>query len=130
MIDATKRWLRRNRTTFAVGAGVIGVGYIAGQYVISKIGETRERMISERVAKEKYELSKVHWVTSRLNLIDVVYDDAFSRIKKIALSQYCKRTVNARININSNIVCHRWGRLLLPKASDCSHQLEGVPEVF
>lgn len=31
------------------------MGYIAGQYVISKIGEARERMISERVAKEKYD---------------------------------------------------------------------------
>ena len=53
MITATKRWLRRNRTSFAVGFGVIGVGYIAGQYVVTKIGEARDRMISDRMAKEK-----------------------------------------------------------------------------
>ena len=53
-MDATRRWLRRNRGALAVSAGVIGVGYVAGQYVISKIGEARERMISERAAKEKY----------------------------------------------------------------------------
>ena len=54
MIDATKRWLRRNRTTFAIGFGVIGIGYIAGQYVLSKITEARERMAGDRIAKEKY----------------------------------------------------------------------------
>ena len=53
MIDATRRWLRRNRTGFAIGFGVIGIGYIAGQYVLSKITEARERMAGDRVAKEK-----------------------------------------------------------------------------
>ena len=54
MINATRRWLRRNRTNFAIGAGVIGLGYIAGQYVLSKISEARERVASDRIAKEKY----------------------------------------------------------------------------
>ena len=53
MITTTKRWLRKNRTNFAVGFGVVGAGYLAGQYVISKISEARERMVSERVAKDK-----------------------------------------------------------------------------
>ena len=53
MISATKRWLRRNRTNFAIGVGVLGVGYVAGQYVLSKITEARERMTSDRIAKEK-----------------------------------------------------------------------------
>ena len=61
MISATRRWLRRNRTTFAIGAGVLGVGYIAGQYVLSKISEARERMSADRIAKEKY-LSKASTV--------------------------------------------------------------------
>ncbi len=54
MISATRRWLRRNRTSFAIGVGVLGVGYVAGQYVLSKITEARERMTSDRIAKEKY----------------------------------------------------------------------------
>ena len=33
---------------------MIGVGYIAGQYVLSKISEARERSANDRVAKEKY----------------------------------------------------------------------------
>ena len=56
MISATRRWLRRNRTTFAIGFGAVGIGYIAGQYVLSKITEVRERMASDRIAKEKYTL--------------------------------------------------------------------------
>ena len=53
MISGTRRWLRRNRTTFAIGAGVVGVGYLAGQYVVSKITEARDRMADDRIAKEK-----------------------------------------------------------------------------
>lgn len=56
MIDATRKWLRRNRTNFAIGFGVIGIGYIAGQYVLSKIKEAQERMAGDRIAKEKYAL--------------------------------------------------------------------------
>jgi peroxin-3 len=54
MIGATKCWFRRNRKGLAIGAGVVGVGYLAGQYVLSKISEARERMSSDRIAKEKY----------------------------------------------------------------------------
>lgn len=54
MITATRRWLRRNRTNFAIGFGVLGVGYVASQYVLSKITEARERMSSDRIAREKY----------------------------------------------------------------------------
>jgi peroxin-3 len=53
MITTTRRWLRRNRTNFAIGAGVLGAGYLAGQYVLGKIGEARQRMSDERIAKEK-----------------------------------------------------------------------------
>ncbi|KAL8971835.1 MAG: hypothetical protein Q9183_000862 [Haloplaca sp. 2 TL-2023] len=52
MIASSRRWLRRNQTNFAVGAGVLGAGYIAGQYVLSKVAETRQRMSEDRVAKE------------------------------------------------------------------------------
>lgn len=53
MIGATRRWFRRNRTNFAVGAGVLGAGYLAGQYVLGKLSEARQRMSDERIAKEK-----------------------------------------------------------------------------
>lgn len=53
MLSATRRWLRRNRTPIAVGAGVVGAGYIAARYVLGKISDARERMSSDRIAKEK-----------------------------------------------------------------------------
>lgn len=53
MFGATKRWFRRNRRGLAIGAGVIGAGYMAGQYVVNKIFEARERMSSDRIAREK-----------------------------------------------------------------------------
>ncbi|KAL4819473.1 Peroxin-3 [Aspergillus spinulosporus] len=52
MISATRRWFRRNRKTLAIGTGIIGVGYLAGQYVLGKISEARERMSSDRIARE------------------------------------------------------------------------------
>jgi hypothetical protein len=54
MISATKNWLRRNRTPLAIGFGVVGVGYVATQYVLGKISSARERMSSDRIAREKY----------------------------------------------------------------------------
>ena len=53
MLTATRQWLRRNRTPIAIGAGVIGAGYVATQYVLGKISDARERMSSDRIAKEK-----------------------------------------------------------------------------
>lgn len=53
MIGAARRWFRRNRKGLAIGAGVLGAGYLAGQYVLSKIVEARERMSSDRIAREK-----------------------------------------------------------------------------
>lgn len=53
MISASRRWVRRNRRGLAIGAGVVGAGYLAGQYVITKISEARERMSSDRIAREK-----------------------------------------------------------------------------
>ncbi|KAI0128804.1 Peroxin-3 family protein [Xylariales sp. AK1849] len=52
MISATRRWFQRNRTPIALGVGVIGAGYLATQYVLGKINDARERMSSDRVAKE------------------------------------------------------------------------------
>ena len=65
MITATKKWLRRNRTNFAIGFGVLGVGYVTGQYALSKITEAGERMGSDRTAKEKYGFQE-----KRLHVLD------------------------------------------------------------
>ena len=53
MIEATRNWFRRNRTKFAIGLGVIGGSYLIAQYVLSKISEARERISSDRIAREK-----------------------------------------------------------------------------
>jgi hypothetical protein len=53
MFAATRRWLRRNRTPLAIGLGVVGAGYVVTQYVLSKLNDARERMSSDRIAKEK-----------------------------------------------------------------------------
>ncbi|KAJ5042998.1 uncharacterized protein L3040_004387 [Drepanopeziza brunnea f. sp. 'multigermtubi'] len=52
MFSATRNWLKRNRAPFAIGFGVIGVGYVATQYVLGKFSEVRERMSSDRIARE------------------------------------------------------------------------------
>ncbi|KAK0732764.1 Peroxin-3 [Apiosordaria backusii] len=52
MLAATKRWFRRNRTPIAIGAGVIGAGYVVTHYVLGKLQDARERMSSDRIAKE------------------------------------------------------------------------------
>lgn len=54
MLSATRRWFQRNRTPIAVGVGVMGAGYVATQYVLAKINDARERMSTDRIAKEKY----------------------------------------------------------------------------
>lgn len=53
MFGATRRWFNRNRTPIAIGAGLIGAGYVVTQYVVSKLNDARERMSSDRIAKEK-----------------------------------------------------------------------------
>lgn len=68
MISASRRWVRRNRSGLAIAAGVVGATYLAGQYVIGKISEARERMTSDRLAREKYaipiaRLSLAQWLT-------------------------------------------------------------------
>ena len=54
MLASTRRWFKRNRTPLAIGAGVVGAGYVATQYVLRKLNDARERMSSDRIAKEKY----------------------------------------------------------------------------
>lgn len=53
MFSSTRRWFRNNRTPIAIGVGIVGAGYVVSQYVITKINDARERMSSDRIAKEK-----------------------------------------------------------------------------
>lgn len=68
MLAGPRRWLRRNRNTLLVGAGVVGAGYLAGQYVLSKISEARQRMSEEKRAKEKYVAIVHHSIHSSLRI--------------------------------------------------------------
>ncbi|KAK0630705.1 Peroxin-3 [Bombardia bombarda] len=52
MFAATRRWFRRNKTPIAIGLGVVGAGYVVTHYVLSKLNDARERMSSDRIAKE------------------------------------------------------------------------------
>lgn len=56
MMASTRGWFKRNRGTLAVGAGLVGSAYFAGQWALSKITEARQRMSDDRIAKEKYVL--------------------------------------------------------------------------
>ncbi|KAM3081024.1 peroxin [Clarireedia jacksonii] len=51
-MNSVRKWVRRNKTPFMVGFGVIGVGYVASQYVLGKISDARQRMSSDRIARE------------------------------------------------------------------------------
>lgn len=53
MFSSARRWLRNNKTSIAIGVGIVGAGYAATQYVLNKINDARERMSSDRIAKEK-----------------------------------------------------------------------------
>lgn len=53
MLASVRRWARRNQTPLAVSAGLVGAGYVVTQYVVGKLNDARERMSSDRIAKEK-----------------------------------------------------------------------------
>lgn len=42
---------------------MLGAGYLATNYVLGKLTETRQRMSDERIAKEKY-VHIVVWISS------------------------------------------------------------------
>ncbi|KAF2160736.1 hypothetical protein M409DRAFT_28873 [Zasmidium cellare ATCC 36951] len=79
MIAATRRWLRRNRNSLLIGAGVIGAGYFATQYVLGKIQEARQRMREEKIAKEnlrrRFEQNQDDCTYTVLALLPTVRDE-------------------------------------------------------
>ncbi|KAI2642703.1 Peroxin-3 [Xylaria nigripes] len=52
MFSSTRQWFRRNRNPIAFGVGIVGAGYLATQYVVRRLNDARERMSSDRIAKE------------------------------------------------------------------------------
>jgi hypothetical protein len=86
MIQSTRQWLRRNRTNFAVGAGVLGAGYLAGQYVLGKLSEARQRMGEERIAKEKYAATRYVAPDMTATNATTACDGALNRTRKTAPS--------------------------------------------
>jgi hypothetical protein len=52
-MQATREFIKRNRKNLAVGFGLVGSTYFATNYVLGKLSETREKLASERIAKEK-----------------------------------------------------------------------------
>ena len=87
MISASRRWLRRNRTPLAIGFGVIGAGYVATQYVLGKISDARERMSSDRIAREKYVTPCLMEIAFMYTNLYLVFAGDSSRIRRTALSQ-------------------------------------------
>ena len=53
ILGATAARAPQGFAPIAIGLGVVGAGYVATQYVLSKINDARERMSSDRIAKEK-----------------------------------------------------------------------------
>ncbi|KAF3091489.1 peroxin [Orbilia oligospora] len=52
MLKQTRTFFRKNRTNLAIGAGIVGSIYIGANYVISKLTEAKNRMATDRIAKE------------------------------------------------------------------------------
>ncbi|KAL1980389.1 hypothetical protein VTN96DRAFT_4205 [Rasamsonia emersonii] len=95
MIGATRRWIRRHRKGLAIGAGVIGVGYLAGQYVLSKISEARERMSSERIAREnlrrRFEQNQADCTFTVLALLPTATENILESLPVEELTQELQR---------------------------------------
>ncbi|KAL4883282.1 Peroxin-3-domain-containing protein [Aspergillus karnatakaensis] len=95
MISATRSWFRRNRKTLAIGTGVIGVGYLAGQYVISKISEARERMSSDRIAREnlrrRFEQNQTDCTYTVLALLPTAAEDILEALPVEELTKELQR---------------------------------------
>ncbi|TKA76854.1 hypothetical protein B0A49_02941 [Cryomyces minteri] len=79
MIATTRRWFRRNRANLAIGAGLLGAGYLAGQYVLNKVSEARQRMSDDRIAKEnlrrRFEQNQEDCTFTVLALLPTIRDE-------------------------------------------------------
>ncbi|KXT01900.1 hypothetical protein AC578_2179 [Pseudocercospora eumusae] len=101
MIAATRRWFRRNRTNLLVGAGVLGAGYLAGQYVLSKLQEARQRMSEEKIAKEnlrrRFEQNQEDCTYTVLALLPTVRDEIVSALPVEDITQQLQQERQERL---------------------------------
>ena len=102
MLAATRRWVKRYRVPIALSFGVVGAGYLVTNYVVNKLRDARERMTSDRIAKEKcvFPLSpRSRWTYSRHEAAkrnEVTNKGIFSLVAcAVALSRI-RRTVPSR----------------------------------
>lgn len=51
--SASRRWLRRGFNVLAAATGIIGGLYLIAQFSLSKFNEFQERLLRDRVAREK-----------------------------------------------------------------------------
>ncbi|KAG9247099.1 Peroxin-3 [Calycina marina] len=85
MIAATRKWLQRNRTPFAIAVGVLGVGYVATTYVLGKISDARQRMSTDRIAREnlkrRFEQNQEDCTFTVLALLPTATDNILSELE-------------------------------------------------
>ncbi|CAD6590575.1 MAG: peroxin [Alectoria sarmentosa] len=100
-MSATRRWLRRNRTGFAIGFGLIGVGYVAGQYVLSKITEARERLAGDRIAKEnlrrRFQHNQEDCTITVLELLPTVAENIIEALPSEKITQHLQQKKAERL---------------------------------
>ncbi|KAK6584578.1 hypothetical protein PZA11_002802 [Diplocarpon coronariae] len=85
MIPATRRWLKRNRTPFAIGFGVIGVGYVATKYLLGTLSESRKRTNSDRIARDnlrrRFEQNQEDCTLTTLVLLSTAADNIMGELQ-------------------------------------------------
>ncbi|KAK5107089.1 hypothetical protein LTR62_001873 [Meristemomyces frigidus] len=101
MIDATRRWFRRNRTGLLIGAGVVGAGYLAGQYVIGKIQEARQRMTEDKAAKEnlrrRFEQNQEDCTYTVLALLPTIKDEIIDTLPVEQITEQLQQERSERL---------------------------------
>ncbi|GAB7347788.1 hypothetical protein MBLNU459_g5329t1 [Dothideomycetes sp. NU459] len=102
MLEGTRRWFRRNRTKFAIGAGTLGVVYLAGQYAWSKWLEARQRMAEDRIAKEnlrrRFEQNQEDCTYTVLALLPTVREEIIGALPVEDISSELQRQKAERLS--------------------------------
>ncbi|KAF2768691.1 Peroxin-3, partial [Teratosphaeria nubilosa] len=101
MIAATRRWFRRNRTNLLLGVGVIGAGYLAGQYVLGKIQEARQRMSEDRISKEnlrrRFQQNQEDCTYTVLALLPTIRDEIIAALPVEAITEQLQQERQERL---------------------------------
>ncbi|PMD28247.1 Peroxin-3 [Hyaloscypha hepaticicola] len=107
MISATRRWLKRNRTPLAIGFGVLGAGYVATQYVLGKISDARERMSSDRIAREnlrrRFEQNQEDCTFTVLALLPTATDNIIHELETERITYELQQQKAAKLARNGEI---------------------------